>query len=344
MEAIEFKENWSICGHEKNVQFLRSGVKNKNLAHGLLFTGLSNLGKLTVAKKLAAAVLCSKKKEGEPCLECFDCRQVEHLSHPDLFLIEKEIDEKTGKQKRSISVNQVRDLRTRLQQGSLLGGYKVAIIPEAQHLNLNGANSLLKILEEPGVKTLIILIAPDESMLPKTVVSRCQTIRFLPVASKKMEKYLSVKMKLAEEEAKIISRQALLRPGLAISLARDRQYRSEINEQTAWFFSLISSDLGRRFEIAEDKFVLGTDDNINWQKISDILSVWKAVLRDLLLFKTGNEARLANLDFTEALSSNAAEVSLNQLRHWSKSIQETERMQSMSIGAKNAFDNLIIKI
>jgi DNA polymerase-3 subunit delta' len=140
------------------------------LPHALLIHEAPGAGGDWLASWVAQLVLCLHP-ERAPCGACASCRRVSVGQHPDLVLI-RPLDES-----RQIRIEQVRELTQDLALTSHSGGYKVGILSPADSLNRFAANALLKTLEEPPVRTLLILVATQPSRLPATILSRCQRIR-----------------------------------------------------------------------------------------------------------------------------------------------------------------------
>ncbi len=140
------------------------------LPHALLIHESPGTGGEWLASWTAALVLCERGKTA-PCGECVACRRVADLRHPDVTWVRPQEDS------RQIRIEQVRELSAELALTSHGGGYKVGIITPADALNRFAANALLKTLEEPSARTLLILVATEPSRLPPTVLSRCQRIR-----------------------------------------------------------------------------------------------------------------------------------------------------------------------
>jgi DNA polymerase-3 subunit delta' len=144
-----------------------AAIAEDRLAHGLLVHGLPGLGKAQFAEALAALLLCSTSSA---CGQCPPCRWVAADNHPDLHRLAPEED------KRTISVDQVRALIARLSLSSMATGRKVALIDPANVMTEAAANSLLKTLEEPAGDSVLVLVTPRLSVLPATIVSRCQGV------------------------------------------------------------------------------------------------------------------------------------------------------------------------
>ena len=180
-----------ILGHQSALDRFKRTVDRRRLASTYLFVGPEGVGKRTFALKLAQSLLCDSNPESklEPCGQCPSCQQVRAKSHPDLILISK------PKDKAFIPVETfIGDKEHRRQQGlcheiglkPFGGGRKVAIIDDADFLNLEGANSLLKTLEEPPPKSLLILIGTSQHRQLSTIVSRSQIVRFSQLSSQQV--------------------------------------------------------------------------------------------------------------------------------------------------------------
>ena len=166
-------------------------AKNGRLAHAYLFVGVSQVGKRTLALKLAQRLLCSSLTGDSACGKCPSCLDIEKNRHPDVFVLGPRQEEKKNKVKiLEVGIDEIKELQHRFSLFSYNYSYKVAIIDGIDGLTREAANSFLKTLEEPRKNTLIILISSSwDSILP-TIVSRCQLIKFLPVSEREIIKGL----------------------------------------------------------------------------------------------------------------------------------------------------------
>ena len=165
-----------LIGFEKEYSDLLKRYKADNLPNSILIHGLSGIGKRTFLTKLVINILN---------IEFYDNNLDHHLNlfknntHPNIKIIEKEIDNKTGKIKTNITIDQIRRLKTFLNSTSIIqNSSKIVIIDSADYLNISSANSMLKILEEPKENTYIFLISNQISLLLPTIRSRCLKIKF----------------------------------------------------------------------------------------------------------------------------------------------------------------------
>jgi DNA polymerase-3 subunit delta' len=152
-------------------QRLATAVAGGRLPHGLLLHGPDGVGKEHFATVLAAGLFCSGRGRGlTPCGECPECALSRAASHPDLHWLRRPED------KKSIGVDAVREACDQLAMTSMRGGYRVAIITPAHLMTHNAMNALLKTLEEPAPRTLLVLITSRPSGLLATLRSRCQRV------------------------------------------------------------------------------------------------------------------------------------------------------------------------
>jgi DNA polymerase-3 subunit delta' len=185
-----------IVGHEHVLDTFRRALGQRRLASTFLFVGPPGIGKWTTALHLAQALLCESAAPDllAPCQTCPGCQQVEALTHPDLLLIRKPDD------KSFIPIESfIGDREHRMREGlcrdialkPFRGGRKIAIIDDADYLNQEGANCLLKTLEEPPANSLIFLIGTSEQRQLPTIRSRCQIIRFQPLTEAQVASLLA---------------------------------------------------------------------------------------------------------------------------------------------------------
>lgn len=165
------------------VQTLRSAFSADRLPHGLIFTGPVGVGKFTTALVLASAFLCENRTGDSPCGRCPSCQAMETASHPDLHVVTRELirmHDRTGESKAiEFSATVVREEVVRKASlKSTRGVGKVFILRQPERMNPTAQNSLLKTLEEPAGRALIILPTDQPGALLSTIASRCQTIRF----------------------------------------------------------------------------------------------------------------------------------------------------------------------
>jgi DNA polymerase III subunit delta' len=188
--------SWTgILGHAEQIESLRTSAARGRLAHTYAFIGPKGIGKHRFALALAGCLLCEKHTDSEliGCGSCTSCRQAAAGTHPDISLVGLLEDKRQlliaqfiGEREERGQVGLCHDLSL----APMYGRRKVAIIDDADCLNDESANALLKTLEEPPRNSLIILIARESDLLLPTIRSRCQMLAFRPLAAEHVAQLL----------------------------------------------------------------------------------------------------------------------------------------------------------
>lgn len=186
---------WNIIGHNRQIERFQRAAQNRRLASTFLFAGPAGIGKRTFAQQLAAALLCQATSTAtlDPCGSCASCLQVTAGSHPDLHLVAKPPDKSMLPLELLIGDREHRMKAGLCYQMSLkprAGKRKIAIIDDADYLNAEGANCLLKLLEEPPPGSLIVLITTHANRQLPTIRSRAQLVQFQPLTNEQLAQIL----------------------------------------------------------------------------------------------------------------------------------------------------------
>ncbi len=173
----------NIFGQSAAIDWIKLAYQADRLPHGLIFAGQAGVGKGTTAQALAALFLCQKPKDADACGTCESCRLMAAGTHPDFGFIYRQMVRTMDKKEESKAKDLVIDVIRKflLEPASLkpmMGRGRVFIVDEAQTMNPAAQNSLLKTLEEPFGRTLIILLTDDDQSLLQTIRSRTQVVRF----------------------------------------------------------------------------------------------------------------------------------------------------------------------
>src|SRR3977135_247939 len=160
-----------LVGQEAASRALQGAIISARVAHAYLFSGSRGTGKTSAARLLAKAVNCSgrARDSAEPCNKCQSCLEMTAGSALDLI----EIDAASNR-----GIDEIRDLREKVNLAPALGPFKVYIIDEAHMLTEPAFNALLKTLEEPPAHVVFVLCTTDAQKIPLTVIGRCQQFVF----------------------------------------------------------------------------------------------------------------------------------------------------------------------
>ncbi len=189
------RETQTLHGHGAAENLLATALTQATLAHGWLIGGPSGIGKATLAYRLAKAVLVPEARLSPDTLESDHqhpgIRRILSGGHGDLVVIHRPVDETTGKAKATIPVEAVRRLQSFFGHHASEGGWRVAIIDGANDLTQSAANALLKTLEEPPPRALIILVAAAPARLLPTIRSRCRRLILKPLSPAALSQVLT---------------------------------------------------------------------------------------------------------------------------------------------------------
>jgi DNA polymerase-3 subunit delta' len=172
------RETFSFIGHEAEEDAFADGLRGGRMHHAWLLTGAKGVGKATLAYRVARAALGAKRIGPRPLdvdPEDQVARRVMALSHPDLFVLRRGLNDR-GKPRREIAVDDARDLGHFFSLAPSEGGMRVAIVDAVDDLNRNAANAILKTLEEPPARSILMLVCHAPGAILPTIRSRCRRL------------------------------------------------------------------------------------------------------------------------------------------------------------------------
>ncbi len=181
-----------LVGNKRVNESLKNLIDEGHLPHAIIIEGDEGTGRHTLSLYIAKAALC--KGDNKPCDTCRDCMLAIGHNHPDIQYFAPE------EKKKSLSVEQVRKIKTDAFIKSHMGGKKVFIIDKADSLSENSQNALLKTIEEPPQDILFILICESSAKLLTTVISRCVIFSLFPPEENEALEYLKSNTKKSDEE------------------------------------------------------------------------------------------------------------------------------------------------
>lgn len=265
LKPYQNKFEWPQIGNDNLVEFLDRSVSTGKLAQTYIFAGPEDLGKSTVALAFARNLIIA------------DVAEIRDFSsvNSDLHILSRQVG------KKNISIEAVRDFIKMLSLSSFLNSYKIGIIKEAETLSPEAASALLKTLEEPRDKVIIILLTSAvESLLP-TIISRSQILYFYPVAFETVYNYLVTDLNLTRGDAKDLAALAAGRPLLAAKFVDNEAVYENHLETARLFLAFFNLSIPGRLKALSA--YLNGQGPLTPDKVLVMLESWQRVTRDLLL-------------------------------------------------------------
>jgi DNA polymerase-3 subunit delta' len=269
----------------------------------------------------------TRQEPNIPCGLCKPCLKIEAGNHPDIIRVKP-----SGP---FIKIDQIRSLCQTLALKPYEAKRRVVIISDAQAMNPAAGNALLKMLEEPPVRTILILVATHTSDLLPTVVSRCQQLRFKPISSKYLEAELVKKYGLDAKNARIITTMA----GGSLSRAL-RMHRTHWISRRNWLIqemdTLSNGSVNRLL-------AFGGQLSKNKDILPDSLEVMKSWLRDLVVGQF-NPERVVNQDLAQKIQQASQKMSIAVLLDKIDTIQATQNAIHAGTNLRLALEAMVLRL
>ena len=338
----------ALFGNERAKETLRRMLKQGRVPGALLFAGEEGLGKKLFALELARALNCTARRGVEACGVCPACTRIGRIQYP--------ADDKDEYKKiiwtehpdvgfvlpynRNIYIHAIREVERESNFRPVEGTARFFIVEHAEIMADPSSNALLKTLEEAPPTSHIILVTSRPAGLLPTIRSRCQTVRFAPLAPDELEQHLVKQRKRAGEEARLAAQLSGGRPGIALGLNLD-VYRARREALLVFAEALASGgDRVRLLRAAEE---LG--DAKNKDEYEPRLDALEILVRDLwLLSLGGSEAQLVNSDLRESLARLAAGLRPARAARWITRIEDLRGQLAVNVNRRAATDALFLSM
>jgi DNA polymerase III subunit delta' len=319
-----------IYGHEKKIEILRKTMAAGRTGHAYLFSGIPAIGKRTLALEFIKAVNCENADSlNDSCGGCNSCRKIQHESHPDIFFVEAE--------GQFIRIASIRQIQERTKCKPLEARRRAFIIDDADKMNEESGNALLKMLEEPSVVNILILVTARPYSMPQTIISRCQHMRFNPLSSETVARFLVAKQGMDNQRALLLASLSGGSIGNALELNKEEiiAYRTEL-------LNLLSTTNRK------DPFSLINFASFLGQKKKEIrqgLNILKTFFRDVLVFKeVGKNEMLINRDNASFISVCAARLSGEQIIQNIEQIEKAGDIIEQNVNKSLTLETMAFKL
>ncbi len=322
---------WPVVGHEWALDLLAQAIRVGRVRHAYLFTGPPQVGKTTVAQAVAQALVCERREAGDgtPCGTCSTCRRVPENRYPDVQVITAT--------RNVIQIDQVRALLTDAAISPLEGSYKVFIITEIERATLPAANALLKTLEEPAPRVVLLLTSHRRDLVLPTILSRCQVVNLRPLPLAQIREALQTRWGVDEAEAELLSRLSAGRLGWAVTVHADPERQQMRGRRLDELAALLGEGYLGRLAYAE-ALSRSTDE------IEATLSLWAGWWRDVLLVQHHLEDAVINLDRKAQLVQQAGNFRQDQVERALLDLMATLQRIRANVNPRLALDVLMLRL
>jgi DNA polymerase-3 subunit delta' len=267
-----------------------------------------------------------------PCGECRACRKIDAEIHPDVIFIQP--------QKGTIKISQIRDLCHMLTMKPYGARQRVVIISDAQTMKPEAGNALLKLLEEPPDRTLLILTAPHSRNLLPTIISRCQHVRFKPISRQTLVPLLVDDYGIHAEEAEILS---ALADG-SLTKARSLVETGWLS-QRSWVLGVLGYDKTDDAGLEDVDLSLAFSERIARRKdnITDILDIFMSWFRDLMIYPLAPE-KIINKDLADHIQNASRRLDVCSVLSKFEAVQKAREMIDGNANPRLTLDLMMTRL
>ncbi|HKO35895.1 MAG TPA: DNA polymerase III subunit delta' [Pyrinomonadaceae bacterium] len=340
----------NLIGNEEVKKSLQRLLANGRLPGSLLFTGEEGVGKKLFALELAKILNCKARRGVEACAECSSCKRISNSTFPPF---NNDDDDKTRlifsehadvamvrPYKQIIRVGPIRELEREANFRPFEGAGRLFIIEDADYMNDQAANALLKTLEEPEPTTHLVLTTSNPSALPATIRSRCQTIQFAPIRAGEIEAFLRDLKGVSPKDAPLLARTS--RGSLGRACAGDIDTYRERREAMMTVLVALTVDGNHAALLRSAEELAAIKERDEYEQSLDVLQV---LIRDAWALSLGRpKESIVNIDLLDQLQTIAADLGSAQAAAWLQQIEELRGALEVNINRKIASDALLLSM
>lgn len=338
--------DWGVIGHPAAVAFLKRSIDSGRARQAYLFAGPSQIGKGLLAIRFAQAITCrSAETNGE---NCSSCGRIQRGTHPDVRTIRLVTDDKSesGRLRKRIGIAQIQALQHELTLQPYEAPFRVMIVDGAELMTDEASNALLKTLEEPADRTVLILLSEDTAVMLPTVLSRCQVLQLRPVPPAEITLALIDVHGVEEETARLLGRLSGGRPGWALEAIARPELLQERAARIEQLTSLLREDLPARLERAAKLAVRFSSSR---EAIYQTLDAWQDWLRDTLYYSAfeGPEAAepfIRNTDQRAGLAEVSSASGSARIAAGIKALRDCRVQLDRNVNARLAIESALLAL
>ena len=267
-----------IIGQQHIKEHFQSSVINKTISHAYIINGEKSSGKSMLAKAFAMAIMC-EAGGSEPCLQCESCKKIINNCNPDVINLVRDKKKKTD----SIGIDEIRQqVISSIYDRPYSGDHKVYIIDDADKMNIQAQNAILKTLEEPPSYAVLILITTNAARLLPTIISRCIVLNMRPVEDKVIRQYLRDQDRFLDSTIDVITAMASGNVGKAKLISEDSEFIEFQDSIIEILKSIPNSDYRRILDGIDKLSEIKSEKKYSVEEVFDLFTLW---YRDVLLYK-----------------------------------------------------------
>ena len=326
---------WQTLGYPRIVEALDRALRQSGPAHAYLIVGPAHVGKRRLALDLAKSMNCLGPTP--PCDACRSCDRIERGVHPDIQWIG--LLEEAGRRRKLVGLAQIQELQHQANLAPFEGRYRVLIVDPAESLSLEAANCLLKTLEEPPERVVLILLATSDAALLPTILSRCQRIDLRPLGVEDVAGALRNRTGLTPERRQQIARLARGRLGWAFEAADSDAFDRTRAAAIAEAAGIVYLSLPDRLQLVSR---LAADFSKDRRSVLDRLATWLEWWRDLLLVALGCADLAVNQEREAELARQAAEFGLGTIRRTIQALETAIQQLNENANPRLPIDVLLL--
>lgn len=320
-----------IIGHEQIIEHLKSAIMYDKVSHAYILNGPDYSGKMMLAEAFAMALQCEDPKS-MGCQSCHSCKQAMSHNQPDIIYVSHE-------KPNTISVNDIREqVNNDIAIKPYSSKYKIYIIDEAEKMNPQAQNALLKTIEEPPSYGIIMLLTTNADSFLQTILSRCITLNLRGARTEIIKKHLMSKYQIPDYQADICATFSQGNVGKAIQLASSEEFNELKKSVLGMLKKIEDQGIADFAQVAKGlvEYKLQIDEYL------DLMTIW---YRDVLYYKATND--INNLIFKDEIydiKKQAAKRSYHGIEEILKAIETSKIRIKANVNFELVMELLLLAI